>query len=139
MEQPRVEQLRTCPPCKRTASGCTRCVSASFVEGRKGWSGLGFQRPGAVQWQRWDLLCGLSDLRYIIKSVHSFSLWPRWPWGLRPRLTGAERGSRWSTAQPRGAAAAQSARLHIAPRQEALNATHLSTFCAYGRHILLYL
>lgn len=79
------------------------CVHMPFVWGLSSeWAGLLEAQccPMAVL----GSLCGSSDLRYIIKSAHSFSLSPRWLWGLRPRLTGAEPGSLWSTTQPRGAA-----------------------------------
>lgn len=79
------------------------CVHMPFVWSLSSeWAGLWEAQccPMAVS----GSLCGSSDLRYIIKSAHSFSLSPRWLWGLRPRLTGAEPGSLWSTAQPRGAA-----------------------------------
>ncbi|KAK5890313.1 hypothetical protein CesoFtcFv8_013842 [Champsocephalus esox] len=47
--------------------------------------------------------CGFSDLRYIIKSAHSFSLWPRWLWG--PGPDSQERsGALCGEAAPRGAA-----------------------------------
>lgn len=111
---------RGAEPVPWTGRGSTDCVSTERLhrEPTVPWLPGAQRGPMAAP----GLLCCRSDLRHIIKSAHSFPLWPRWLWGPRPRLTGAGRGVE-------GPATVQGPT--VMPLSVTPNTTHCGAACVY--------
>lgn len=56
-----------------------------LCRGPWGWEWAGHLGAQWCPMEALGWLCGLSDLRCVIKPVHSISLWCWWLWGLRPQ------------------------------------------------------
>lgn len=108
----------------------------AFCTGARVQSGPGFQRPSAIQWQRWDLC--------VARLIYGASLSQRIPspcgpggcgaWGPDSQeqseaLCGAQH-SQGEQLQTSGSSSTPQP-WHIPARQEALDTIHLSLFCVY--------